>query len=52
MFVFSIARQNQGGEQYYILLILTDGVITDMPQTCEAIVQVITVKSALKTTCV
>ena len=43
MFVsFRIATQNKSGENYYILLILTDGVITDMPQTCEAIVQVLT----------
>jgi len=30
----------QRGENYFILLILTDGIITDMPQTCEAIVNV------------
>ncbi len=36
----SIARQNLDGNNYFILLILTDGVITDMPQTSEAIVQV------------
>jgi hypothetical protein len=28
------------GSNYFILLILTDGIITDMPQTCEAIVAV------------
>jgi len=28
------------GSNYFILLILTDGIITDMPQTCEAIVNV------------
>ena len=28
------------GNNYFILLILTDGIITDMPQTCEAIVNV------------
>ncbi|XP_073974239.1 copine-8-like isoform X2 [Rhodnius prolixus] len=27
------------GSSYFILLILTDGVITDMPQTCQAIVK-------------
>ncbi|XP_050412535.2 copine-8 [Patella vulgata] len=27
------------GNDYFILLIVTDGIITDMPQTCEAIVQ-------------
>jgi len=28
------------GSNYFILLILTDGIITDMQQTCEAIVNV------------
>jgi len=28
------------GSNYFILLILTDGIITDMEQTCEAIVNV------------
>jgi len=28
------------GGNYFILLILTDGIITDMHQTCEAIVNV------------
>ena len=28
------------GGNYFILLILTDGIITDMQQTCEAIVNV------------
>ena len=35
-----IAAQHQDGNNYFILLILTDGVITDMPQTTEAIVNV------------
>ncbi len=35
---FRIAAQHADGNSYFILLILTDGVITDMPQTCEAIV--------------
>ncbi|ELT95706.1 hypothetical protein CAPTEDRAFT_3259 [Capitella teleta] len=33
------STKNAPGKNYYILMILTDGVITDMPQTCEAIVQ-------------
>jgi len=37
----SIAAQcGAQGANYFILLILTDGIITDMPQTCEAIVNV------------
>lgn len=32
------ALQHRDGSEYFILLILTDGVITDMPQTTEAIV--------------
>jgi copine 5/8/9 len=37
--VARIATQmGRRGENYFILLILTDGIITDMPQTCEAIV--------------
>ena len=35
---FAAAKQN--GDEYFILLIITDGIITDMPQTCEAIVNV------------
>ena len=31
--VANIARQFRDGSQYFILLILTDGVISDMPQT-------------------
>ena len=31
--VASIARQFKDGSQYFILLIITDGIITDMPQT-------------------
>jgi len=33
--VASLASQNQGGDHYYVLLIVTDGVITDMPTTKE-----------------
>ena len=31
--VANIARQFTDGSQYFILLIITDGIITDMPQT-------------------
>ena len=31
--VANFARQSRNGSQYCILLIITDGVITDMPQT-------------------
>ncbi len=34
------AQAAREGENYFILLILTDGIISDMPQTCEAIVNV------------
>ncbi|CAB0003697.1 unnamed protein product, partial [Nesidiocoris tenuis] len=37
--VANIARNLADGSSYFILLILTDGVITDMPQTCQAIVK-------------
>ena len=30
----------ESGKNYFVLLILTDGIITDMPQTTEAIVNV------------
>ncbi|KAK2186177.1 hypothetical protein NP493_212g08002 [Ridgeia piscesae] len=36
--VAGIAQNVQDGRNYFILLILTDGIITDMPQTTEAIV--------------
>ncbi|KAI0220493.1 Copine-8 [Lamellibrachia satsuma] len=36
--VAGIAQNVQDGKNYFILLILTDGIITDMPQTTEAIV--------------
>ena len=31
--VANFARQSRNGSQYCILLIITDGIITDMPQT-------------------
>jgi len=34
-----IAREFVDGSQYFILLIITDGIITDMPQTKKAIVE-------------
>ncbi|KAF6201803.1 hypothetical protein GE061_004198 [Apolygus lucorum] len=37
--VANIARNLSDGSSYFILLILTDGVITDMPQTCQAIIK-------------
>ncbi|XP_043246463.1 copine-8-like [Amphibalanus amphitrite] len=37
--VANFARQSRNGSQYCILLIITDGVITDMPQTKQAIVE-------------
>lgn len=33
--VAQMAAQCQNGEHYYILLIITDGIITDMPNTKE-----------------
>lgn len=36
--VAKFAAQRRDGNDYFILLIITDGIITDMPQTCEAIV--------------
>ncbi|XP_046542548.1 copine-8-like isoform X2 [Haliotis rubra] len=37
--VASFAQTSQQGADYFILLIITDGIITDMPQTTEAIVK-------------
>ena len=34
------AAKRRDGNDYFILLIITDGIINDMPQTCEAIVNV------------
>jgi hypothetical protein len=36
--VAGIARNHTDGSQYFILLIITDGIITDMPQTKKDIV--------------
>ncbi|XP_076063953.1 copine-8-like [Oratosquilla oratoria] len=36
--VARFAASHRSGDKYFILLILTDGIITDMPQTKEAIV--------------
>ncbi|KAK3875167.1 hypothetical protein Pcinc_019948 [Petrolisthes cinctipes] len=36
--VARFATSHRSGDKYFILLILTDGIITDMPQTKEAIV--------------
>ncbi|CAG7721403.1 unnamed protein product [Allacma fusca] len=36
--VAEMALECKDGEEYYVLIIITDGVITDMPQTKEAIV--------------
>ncbi|KAJ8301692.1 hypothetical protein KUTeg_020679 [Tegillarca granosa] len=36
--VARFASAKRDGNDYFILLIITDGIITDMPQTCEAIV--------------
>ena len=38
---FRFAASQQDGSSYHVLLIITDGVITDMEQTKNAIVQVI-----------
>ena len=38
--IFRFAAAKRNGDEYFILLIITDGIITDMPQTCEAIVNV------------
>ncbi|XP_068226991.1 copine-8-like [Palaemon carinicauda] len=36
--VARFAASNRAGDKYFVLLILTDGIISDMPQTVEAIV--------------
>lgn len=35
--VAKIAQNNRDGSGYFILLILTDGVITDMPETIQVL---------------
>lgn len=37
---FRFASAYRDGSHYFVLLILTDGVITDMPQTLQSIVSV------------
>lgn len=39
--IFRFAAAVQDGSQYFVLLIITDGIITDMQQTQQAIVNVI-----------
>jgi len=36
--VAKIAQNNRDGSGYFILLILTDGVITDMPDTIQVLI--------------
>lgn len=33
--VADLAREHMDGKHYYVLVIITDGIITDMPQTKE-----------------
>ena len=40
LITFRFASAVQPGDNYFVLLIITDGVITDMPQTKQAIVSV------------
>lgn len=40
VFVFRYAASVKDGSQYFVLLIITDGVISDMAQTKESIVNV------------
>lgn len=35
--VANIAQSHRDGSRYFILLILTDGVITDMPETVQVL---------------
>ena len=39
-FLFRFAEAVRDGSCYFVLLIITDGVITDLPQTKQAIVHV------------
>ena len=49
------AAAKRDGSEYFVLLIITDGIITDMPQTTEAIVRVrqlcLMLERLLLTTC-
>lgn len=40
LYVCRFATAIQDGSQYFVLLIITDGIITDMQQTQQAIVNV------------
>ena len=40
VFIFRFAEAVRDGSCYFVLLIITDGVITDLPQTKQAIVHV------------
>ena len=44
-FIFRFAQAKTNGDEYFILLIITDGIITDMAQTCEAIVKLSTART-------
>lgn len=33
--VAALAKEHMDGQHYYVLLIITDGIITDMPDTTE-----------------
>ncbi len=33
--VATLAKEHMDGQHYYVLLIITDGIITDMPDTTE-----------------
>jgi len=45
--VAKFAETYQDGSQYFILLIITDGVITDMPQTKQAIIKASTLPMSI-----
>lgn len=45
--VAKFARTYRDGTSYFVLLIITDGVISDMPQTVEAIVQASTLPMSI-----
>lgn len=48
-FVYRYAASVKDGSQYFVLLIITDGVISDMAQTKESIVNVRTYAVAVNT---
>ncbi|XP_064085160.1 copine-8-like isoform X2 [Macrobrachium nipponense] len=45
--VARFAASNRAGDKYFVLLILTDGIISDMPQTKEAIVNASTLPMSI-----